>query len=418
MQPSHSNERLRGNVSRIQAMSFSWMFMLIMPVIVPYLGQYGIAMGDVYRLQAIFAVTIVVLEVPSGYLADLIGRKRCLVIAGFLHGVAYLQIALASDFAGFALFEITAAVAVCLYSGCDVALLYDSLERLGDVGGRRRALGQRLLWMQGGETTAALIGGGIAIVSLYNVAIVNAVFGWIPFFIALGLIEVEQPAIGERPHVENLRLIWRDIFHGTRMVRLVMFNLIAWGLSTLLAVWAFQGFWEATGVPLALFGLLWALYNLTVAIVGRLAHRIEDRFGARRVVATVGLLPVVGFGGMAACVLVGNHPASIALGIAFGFTFQVGRGLTQVVIKDALNTRVRKDLRATANSISSLGVRLSFAGLGPALGWMIDANGYAPAFGAAALGCAVLFLTINLGLIREIGDATTLSVPLETSNGD
>ena len=410
--PIPSDERLRGNVVRIQAMSFSWMFILIMPVIVPYLERYGLEMGDVFRLQAIFAITVVVLEVPSGYLADLIGRRRCLVIAGFLHGIAFTQLAFASDFQGFAIFEIVAAFAVCLYSGSDVALLYDSLERLGDLPGRRRALGQRLLWMQGGETAASLLGGAIAIASIYNVAVVNAVTGWLPFFLALSIIEVEAPSIGERKHLENIKLIWRDIFQGSRILRLVMLNLIAWGLSTLLAVWAFQGFWDESGVPLAAFGFLWASYNLTVAIVGRVAHRIEDRIGAAACVRWIGALPVIGFLGMATCVFVGHGPVTTAVGILFGLCFQVGRGLNQVVIKDALNTRVRKELRATANSISSLGVRLAFAVLGPALGWMIDANGYDAAFGVAALVFGVLLVTIDRALVREIGDAKTLSVPL------
>ena len=53
-------------------MNFTWMFMLIMPVIVPFFRAHGLSMADVYRLQTIFAVAIVVLEVPSGYVSDLL----------------------------------------------------------------------------------------------------------------------------------------------------------------------------------------------------------------------------------------------------------------------------------------------------------------------------------------------------------
>ena len=68
-----SPQRLRTNVARIQAMSFAWMFMLIMPVVVPFLEGHGLSMGEIFRLQAIFAISIVVLEVPSGYVSDLVG---------------------------------------------------------------------------------------------------------------------------------------------------------------------------------------------------------------------------------------------------------------------------------------------------------------------------------------------------------
>ena len=68
-----TQSRLRANVARIQALSFTWMFMLVMPVIVPYLGSHDLGMDRVFQLQAIFAITIVLLEVPSGYISDLLG---------------------------------------------------------------------------------------------------------------------------------------------------------------------------------------------------------------------------------------------------------------------------------------------------------------------------------------------------------
>ena len=46
-----------------------------------------------------------------------------------------------------------------------------------------------------------------------------------------------------------------------------------------------------------------------------------------------------------------------------------------MVLRDALNRRVSGDLRATANSISGMGMRLAFILLGPLVGYMIDING-------------------------------------------
>lgn len=403
-------QRLRANVPRIQAMSFAWMFMLIMPVVVPFLEGHGLSMGEVFRLQAIFAISIVLLEVPSGYASDLLGRKGCLVIAGFLHGVAFTLLALADGFWSFAAYQVIAAVGVSLYSGSDVALMYDSLEALGDHEGRRRLLGRRLLWMQSGETAAALIGGAIALVSLQDVAVANAVAGWLPFVVALTLHEPPRGTLARGQHLKNVRVIYHELFRESRLLRLILLDLIAYGLATLLAVWVFQGIWEHTGVHLGLFGVLWAAYNLTVALVGRVAHRIEERLGAAGTLRVVGWMPVIGYLGMGLCTL-GSGVAAAVVGVLFGFCFQVGRGLTQVVIKDGLNTRVRTELRATANSVSSLGVRLAFAVLGPALGWLIDGRGYPIAlFAFAALFLAV-HLVLNRALARALGDARTMSYP-------
>lgn len=405
-----SPKRLRANVARIQAMSFAWMFMLLMPVIVPYFNSHGLSMEQVYQLQAIFAVSIVVFEVPSGYVSDLLGRKGCLVVAALLRGVAFTLLAWVDTFWGFAAFQFTAAIAVSLYSGSDVALLYDSLEALEDLEGRRRVLGRRLLWMQSGETTAALVWSAVTILTLEDLAWANAIAGWVPFLITLTLVEVPRRTLEKSKHLANVRLILREIFGASRLMRLIMLNLILYGLATLLAVWAFQGYWEATNVNLRLFGWLWAAYNLLVALVGRVAHRIEARLGAANTTRLIGLLPVVGYSGMALCAL-GATPLLTVVGVLFGFCFQVGRGLTQVVIKDALNTRVRTELRATANSISSLGVRLAFAVLGPAMGFLIDGYDYPMALAAFAGLFAVMALWLNRALARELGDARTMSYP-------
>jgi len=266
--------------------------------------------------------------------------------------------------------------------------------------------------MQSGEMAAALIGGAIALASLQDVAVTNAAAGWLPFLVALTLVEAPRSTLARGQHLENVRTIFREIFRESRLLRLIMLDLITYGLATLLAVWAFQGIWQATGVPLVLFGVLWAAYNLVVAVVGRVAHRIEERLGAARTVRLVGLLPVVGYLGMGLCALqVG--PVTAAVGVLFGFCFQVGRGLTQVVIKDGLNTRVRTELRATANSISSLGVRLAFAVLGPTLGWLIDGRGYPTALIVFAGLFLLLHVTLNLALARELGGARTMSYPHE-----
>ncbi|MDP6385237.1 MAG: MFS transporter, partial [Planctomycetota bacterium] len=244
-----TQSRLRANVARIQALSFTWMFMLVMPVIVPYLGSHDLGMDRVFQLQAIFAITIVLLEVPSGYISDLLGRRRCLILAGLLHGLAATTLYWASSFSGFVVFEVLAAVGVCFYSGTDVALLYDSLEALGDGGGKRRLLGRRLMWMQSGETAAALLTAGLLGASLGNYALeqvvyLNAVVGWTPFLVTLTLVDVPRPTLDHRTHLHNARLIWNGVFRESMLLRLVMINLITYGLGTLIAVWAFQDYWR------------------------------------------------------------------------------------------------------------------------------------------------------------------------------
>ena len=398
--------RLHGNYRRIQWINFFWMFLVVMPVVVPIWQSHGFDMHQVYLLQTIFALAVVILEVPSGYLADHLGRKTSLVLGGALAGAAFTWFAFADRFWEFVVFELLAAVGASLYSGSDVALIYDTDDELRRLsrdpllpaarGERDRvaiaSLGRRLFYAQTGETLAAILGGLLVLVSLDLPAKVNAVTSWGAFVVALGLVEPSRETVSsERSHLQKLGAIARLLFRESRLLTLVLANLVVYGLATLTAVWAFQGYWKAEQVPLAFFGWLWAAYNLTVALVGRIAHSLEARFGSAAIVLSIGLLPVLGFFGMA-------WGGALA-GILFGFAFQVSRGLTQVVLKDALNSRVPTDYRATANSVSTLGVRFGFAMIGPLMGWMIDRRGYSFAFVAFGSLYVALFFLVCIPLV-------------------
>lgn len=383
---------LRANVTRILWLNAAWMFLVVMPVMVPFYRHHGLSMQEVYLLQSIFAVATLALELPTGYLADLLGRKRALVAAGLFGGLGFTTLAHVESFGGFVVFECLMAVGVAFFSGSDVALLYQSLERLPyPPEAATRAMGRKLFHSQLGETLASILGGALAVVSLELPAQVNAVTGWVPLFVALGLHEPPGPRLASGQHLENLARVARTLF-AERLTRHVVATLVVSSATTLVAVWSFQASWRETGIPLAAFGWLWAGYNLTVALTGRFAHRLEESLGFGGVVALVGVLPVVGFLGMGC--------SAGALGAAFGLAFQVCRGLDAVCLRDALNVRVPEELRATANSVASLGMRLAFALAGPLVGRSMDEfgvgatlRGLGAASALAALAvCAPLWL--------------------------
>lgn len=395
-------------------MNFTWMFMLMMPVIVPYMKSFGLSREQVFWVQAFFGLMVFALEVPSGYVSDLFGRRGCLLIAGLFRGVAYLWLPFVTSMEDMLIFQALAAVSVTLYSGTDVALLYDSLEGLGQGSTQRREMSQRLFWMQTGETSAALgtsvlLAGAVQAIDgevLRHVAWWSAVAGWVPFLAALWLTDPQRPKMSRTDHGENARYVARMLWQQGPVIRRVLLGLIAYGLTTLLAVWSFQDYWEVLGIGTIHFGYLWAAYNFVVAVVGGVAHRIEGRLGTPRLVHTIGVLPVLGFAGMALCAGAPG-PVVVGLGVAAGLAFQVGRGMTQVVLKDELNRRVPQDMRATANSIASLGVRLAFVPLGPLLGRLVDDRGHGVAFGVYAGACAVLFLVLALPLARDLRTPST-----------
>jgi MFS family permease len=376
--------RLRANVSGLSWLNASHMFLLLMPVAVPFYRSHGLTMQEIFVLQALFSGATLVFEVPSGYAADLLGRKRSLVAGAVLYGAAFSWLAFARGFAGFAIFEVVAAAGIAFFSGTDLALLYASLERLpeGTAAGAR-AVGRFVSSAQLGETAAALLGGALALVSLQLPAQVGALAGWAPLAIALTLHEPAGPRAQGR-HGENARVVWRALFRASPFVMRLSLATMLYSTASILAVWSFQMLWTEQGIALVHFGWLWAAQNGVVALAARYAHRVDDAFGLSTVIVAVVLLPIAGYLGM------GGLAGWAA--VCAGLCFPLCRALNSVVLRDALNARLPGELRATANSVLALGMRLLFALAGPLLGAAIDRVGAARALGATGVVFAAVAL--------------------------
>ncbi len=343
------------------------MFLVIIPVIVPFFTNLGLTMREIFELQAIFGISVMLLEIPTGYICDLWGRKTTLLIGSFISGIGFTYLNTVTGYWDLVIYEIIIAIALSFVSGADVSLLYDSVNK-AERGHGVRSLANMQMFSVSGESIASLLGGFLVAYSFKHVTVANAITGWIPFLIALTIKEIPYEKMSRSNHLENFKEVFRHVFQKSdRILFLTSVNLVIWGLSTFFAVWMFQKYWDENKIPLVEFGIIWALYNVTVGIVGKQVHWLEERFGPTALLVFLGLAPIIGYFGMSF--------AHGYLGVALGFLFYFSRGMTQVLMKDALNSRTPSSYRATVNSMQSFFFRMGFALLGPAVGFLIDAKG-------------------------------------------
>ena len=81
---SDSTARLEGNVRRFTAFRLFYTARFYYPVFTVLFLDYGVTLEQFALLNLVWALSIVVAEVPSGALADILGHKRLLVFAALL----------------------------------------------------------------------------------------------------------------------------------------------------------------------------------------------------------------------------------------------------------------------------------------------------------------------------------------------
>ncbi len=137
------------------------------PVMAILFLDLGLSLSQYALLNVAWAASIVLLEVPSGALADLVGRKRLVVFAACLMVCEMAVFAFTPTgnltllFGLFLLNRVISGAAEASASGADEALVYDSLKADGRESEWPRVLERLARWQSAGFFVAMILGAAV-----------------------------------------------------------------------------------------------------------------------------------------------------------------------------------------------------------------------------------------------------------------
>jgi MFS family permease len=384
---------LKSNIWKLQAIKALRWFMLIMPIIVLFFQENGLSMCEVFILQSVFSIAIVVLEVPSGYLADIVGRKASIIAGCVLSFAGFTVYSLSYGFWGFLIAELFLGFSGSFISGADSAMIYDTLLEMGSADEYKKIEGRMISVGNFSEGIAGIVGGFLALISLRTPFYFEAAVTFFSIPVALSLVE---PARHKYDNSEGsfksiLRIVKYSL-HEHKEVKSLIIYLSLITVSTLTLVWFVQPYLKSVGLPLVFFGIVWAGLQFSVGIFSFYAHKIELFVGRRGTLVLLIGLTAAGYW------LLSIFQSIWA--IAFLLIFYFVRGIGYPVLKDYLNRIITSDIRATVLSVASLVRRLIFSIFGPVIGWISDLY----SLSTALMLCGIIFLfwgSISLLLLHR-----------------
>jgi MFS family permease len=153
----------RANIWKIYIFEFLFGLHFIGEVLVPFYLDWGkVTYTQIMILQSIFVIFAFLLEIPTGAIADHLGRKTSLAFSAITGTIAPLVYASTPNFYIFVVGEFFFALAVAFLSGCDVALTYDSLKEMGLEKEFKKVISRFKSFQIAGLVIAAPIGSLIA----------------------------------------------------------------------------------------------------------------------------------------------------------------------------------------------------------------------------------------------------------------
>jgi len=344
--------------------------------------DFGLTLGQFALLNAIWAATIVLMEVPSGALADTVGRRSLLIVAGIcmLLEMGVLLFAPIGGgtllFALFVLNRVLSGVAEAAASGADEALAYDSLKAAGleNQWGRVLERVQR-------DTSIAFFFAMMIGAAVYDPRMVNAVLQFfgasfaveqsqlikLPILLTLfsGVIVFSMALRMREPPLETkltvretlaqswqrtgvaARWIWATpLPFGILLAAMVIDSMVRQFLTLA------SEYWNVIDLPIASYGLIGSGMALMGLFVPRLARLLAEKS-----------TPVKNFLLTSVAVFMGLWGISFAVpiwGIVPAIFLYASIQLTSFFVSRYLNEAAPSEQRATVLSFRGLSTNFSY----------------------------------------------------------
>lgn len=388
---------IQSNIWKLYVIKASKWMMLFMPTIYLFFQDNGMDIQDIMVLQAIYSITVAIIEIPSGYVADVLGRKNSMIVGTTFGFFGILIYAFSVGFWGFLPAALCLGIGQSFVSGSDTALMYDSLKELNREKDFIRLEGRTISMGNFAEAIAFIIGGFLADITLRTPFYYQIVIALTGVIIAFLLVEPNSKKLkdGKSKPWKNIKNIVRFSLKENKILRYYILYSAIIGTTTLSMAWFAQPYFQAIGIEDGIyFGLIGAALNFAVAFTAFYAHRIESAFKTRVILISILLLLVVCYF-MTSQII--NYWGLIPLAI-FYFT----RGIATPILRDYMNRETPSEMRATVMSIRSFIIRLLFASLSPFLGYYADIYSINDALLLSSIIFFVLGGTILILVLKSI----------------
>jgi MFS family permease len=312
--------------------------------------------AEAILLYVISDIAATVLEVPSGYMSDRLGRRLTLLVASVAGLAAAVLLVLGGGFAQFALANALLGAATAFASGTDSSLLFESLRAEGRETEIAAAELKASRFSFAAWALSALTGGAMALYDETLPFVATALAAAVA--LAITTLFREPPHSNPTNHRENLRAIGASLTQPT-LLWLLCLTLLMYVFSHIPFVFVqpflrealtAQGY--AAETPLVA-GTVTFLMMMTSLLVTLVAEPLHQRLGLR------GIL-LLAFGMQIALVTALAFSDSLVL-IALLLFRMVPNSISQPFMRARILPLLQDGTRATYLSTQSFAGRLLFA---------------------------------------------------------
>lgn len=222
----------RTNIHYLYLLSIFRSLYFIIPVWVSMELRF-ISLTQIALIEMVILSSSLILELPTGALADMIGRKTTITISFFISALAYVLFAYADSFSWFLVAGLGFGLGDALLSGALEALIFDTLKQSGKEEAFAEISNKNQLLFNYSIFFAIIVGGVLFGLSYHLPALLTALA-----FVAAGYISTRfiEPAIDSevftlRNYIRQTKLGFKELFRTKQARDISLFYILVGSLT-------------------------------------------------------------------------------------------------------------------------------------------------------------------------------------------
>lgn len=393
MQTITMNNTVDINIKLLNISAFLTGMLFCLPVIVLYYqDEMNLTFQDFLIGESLFALTVVCMEVPTGWIADTWGRRNAVLLGCFFAICGFTMLFLAKSFIPAVTGQMLLGMAVALKSGSTSALLYDTLLSAGRENEFQKREGLRHGMGLYGTGLSSAIGGFLYSINHMVPIALDAVLAAINFLVFLMIKEPQRHKYTAKHNaLADMMFTIRYAMHGHKDVaRLIIMIAIVFS-TTKAFIWAQQAFVKSLDINEGIYGLMLACAMLIAGSASHFGHTIIKALQGTKLLLCFLLFVAT------ICIISGALNNGLSLVLLMTGSSLWGFGWPRV--QDSINALVGSERRATILSTAALAPQLLFIPLSLLMGHWEQSHGIQDAL--IFHGCLLTIIAVAIGIFLK-----------------
>lgn len=368
--------------NKVVLLNGAWVFLLTQSIVVPFFSQYGLSMAQIFIIQVIHSLMLLIFDIPTSFLADKLGKKKVLFFAAILRGIGGCLFYFSSEYSAFIITYIFIGLGNSMFSGASLAILYDD-ESVKS--------GQSLLIKYYNvnricSMSSLFIGSILASFSLHLTAFINMLTAWIPFLI---LLSIKKPVFSLAEKSLKLKIFIIYLKQVDKQFLVLLLSASIFSSIAVINVYFGQELFRQFALPFYVYGVIVCSCQLIIICLSRVSVFLKIKHTYLLIFLFI-ISPSIYF-----------FYSHVTLYFYFIATLcaEMLRWLNQTYITDVVNVALDKRFRSTINSVINFGSIFVVTALGPLIGRFISIYGCAST--ALFLG-GVFLLPLGIWLFLQM----------------